>query len=163
MAHKKGQSSSRNGRDSKPKFLGIKAFGGEEVTAGSIIVRQRGTRFRPGNNVGCGRDFTLFALCDGTVEFRKEQRKVSIVPLEVIVRNKAAGSLSKRLGLEEGIFQRKHHPRTFRLFFRIRNLNGKRKTETRQQLFSPRRCRGKNQIHYSIAFSMDLSLQNVIE
>ena len=67
------------------------------------------------------------------------------------------------LRLEEGIFQRKHHPRTFRLFFRIRNLNGKRKTETRQQLFSPRRCRGKNQIHYSIAFSMDLSLQNVIE
>ena len=102
MAHKKGQSSSRNGRDSKPKFLGIKAFGGETVSAGSIIVRQRGTRFRPGNNVGCGRDFTLFALCDGTVEFRKEQRKVSIVPLEVIVRNKAAGSLSKRLGLEEG-------------------------------------------------------------
>ena len=75
MAHKKGQSSSRNGRDSKPKFLGIKAFGGETVSAGSIIVR-----FRPGNNVGCGRDFTLFALCDGTVEFRKEQRKVSIVP-----------------------------------------------------------------------------------
>ena len=80
MAHKKGQSSSRNGRDSKPKFLGIKAFGGETVSAGSIIVRQRGTRFRPGNNVGCGRDSTLFALCDGTVEFRKEQRKVSIVP-----------------------------------------------------------------------------------
>ena len=81
MAHKKGQSSSRNGRDSKPKFLGIKAFGGENVTAGSIIVRQRGTRFRPGVNVGCGRDFTLFALCDGTVKFCKEQRKVSIVPV----------------------------------------------------------------------------------
>ena len=80
MAHKKGQSSSRNGRDSKPKFLGIKAYGGECVTAGSIIVRQRGTRFRPGLNVGCGRDYTLFALCDGTVEFHKEQRKVDIIP-----------------------------------------------------------------------------------
>ena len=80
MAHKKGQSSSRNGRDSKPKFLGIKAYGGEEVSAGTIIVRQRGTCFRPGVNVGLGRDFTLFALCDGTVEFCKEQRKVSIVP-----------------------------------------------------------------------------------
>ena len=80
MAHKKGQSSSRNGRDSNPKFLGIKAFGGESVSAGSIIVRQRGTKFHAGENVGVGRDFTLFALCDGTVEFRKEQRKVSIVP-----------------------------------------------------------------------------------
>ena len=81
MAHKKGQSSSRNGRDSNPKFLGIKAFGGETVSAGSIIVRQRGTRFHAGENVGVGRDFTLFAHCDGTVEFRKTQRKVSIVPV----------------------------------------------------------------------------------
>ena len=80
MAHEKGQSSSRNGRDSNPKFLGIRAFGGETVSAGSIIVRQRGTRFRPGVNVGCGRDYTLFALCDGTVSFRKEQRKVDIIP-----------------------------------------------------------------------------------
>lgn len=80
MAQKKGGGSTRNGRDSKPKMLGVKAYGGELISAGSIIVRQRGTRFRPGNNVGCGRDFTLFALCDGTVEFRKEQRKVSIVP-----------------------------------------------------------------------------------
>ncbi len=80
MAHKKGQSSSRNGRDSNPQFLGVKAFGGETVSAGSIIVRQRGTKFHPGNNVGCGRDYTLFALCDGVVEFRKSQRKVSIVP-----------------------------------------------------------------------------------
>ena len=80
MAHKKGQSSSRNGRDSNPKFLGIKAFGGETVGAGSIIVRQRGTRFRPGVNVGCGRDYTLFALCDGTVAFRKDQHKVDIIP-----------------------------------------------------------------------------------
>ncbi len=80
MAHKKGQSSSRNGRDSKPKFLGVKAFGGEKVTAGSIIVRQRGTKFHPGKNVGCGKDFTLFALCDGKVEFNKNARNVSIVP-----------------------------------------------------------------------------------
>ncbi|MEG1980518.1 MAG: 50S ribosomal protein L27 [Victivallaceae bacterium] len=80
MAHKKGQSSSRNGRDSKPKFLGIKAYGGELITAGSIIVRQRGTKFRPGKNVGCGRDFTLFALCEGTVEFVKSSRTVNIVP-----------------------------------------------------------------------------------
>ena len=80
MAHKKGQSSSRNGRDSQPKMLGVKAFGGEFVRTGTIIVRQRGTRFRPGVNVGCGRDYTLFALCDGTVSFRKEQRKVDIIP-----------------------------------------------------------------------------------
>ena len=82
MAHKKGQSSSRNGRDSNPKFLGVKAYSSEFVTAGSIIVRQRGTRFRPGNNVGCGRDFTLFALCDGVVEFRKSARTVSVIPVE---------------------------------------------------------------------------------
>lgn len=80
MAHKKGQSSSRNGRDSNPKYLGIKAYGSEFVSAGSIIVRQRGTRFHPGKNVGCGRDFTLFALCDGTVEFKKATRTVNIVP-----------------------------------------------------------------------------------
>ena len=80
MAHKKGQSSSRNGRDSQPKYLGIKAYSSEFVTAGSIIVRQRGTRFIPGKNVGCGRDFTLFALCDGTVQFIKTQRKVNVIP-----------------------------------------------------------------------------------
>ncbi|MEI6056161.1 MAG: 50S ribosomal protein L27 [Lentisphaerota bacterium] len=79
MAHKKGQSSSRNGRDSKPKFLGVKAYGGELIPAGSIIIRQRGTKFHPGKNVGCGRDFTLFALKDGVVEFNKRQRKVSII------------------------------------------------------------------------------------
>ena len=70
MAHKKGQGSTRNGRDSNPKFLGVKAFGGQEVHAGSIIVRQRGTKFRPGANVGMGRDNTLFALAAGTVQFR---------------------------------------------------------------------------------------------
>lgn len=81
MAHKKGQSSSRNGRDSNPKFLGIKAFGGESVSAGSIIVRQRGTKFHAGENVGVGRDFTLFALCDGHRRVPQDARKVSIVPV----------------------------------------------------------------------------------
>lgn len=81
MAHKKGQSSSRNGRDSKPKMLGIKAFGGEYVTAGSIIVRQRGTRIHAGKNVGCGRDYTLFALKSGTVRFGDCAKKdVSVIP-----------------------------------------------------------------------------------
>ena len=80
MAHKKGQGSSRNGRDSNPQMRGIKCFGGEVVKAGSIIVRQVGTRFHPGKNVGCGRDYTLFALCDGVVEFRKSARTVSVVP-----------------------------------------------------------------------------------
>lgn len=81
MAHKKGQSSSRNGRDSKPKMLGIKAFGGHFVTAGSIIVRQRGSRIRAGKNVGCGRDYTLFALVDGTVKFGNFTKKdVSVIP-----------------------------------------------------------------------------------
>ena len=69
MAHKKGQGSSRNGRDSQPKFLSVKRFSGQQVTGGSILVRQRGTRFKPGVNVGVGRDHTLFATCDGVVEF----------------------------------------------------------------------------------------------
>ncbi len=69
MAQKKGGGSTRNGRDSQPKMLGVKAFGGELISAGSIIVRQRGTRFHAGPNVGMGRDHTLFALCDGTVSF----------------------------------------------------------------------------------------------
>jgi large subunit ribosomal protein L27 len=83
MAHKKGVGSSRNGRDSNAQRLGVKAFGGETVTAGSIIVRQRGTRFRPGTNVGIGGDDTLFAKIDGTVAFRKfskEKKVVSVVP-----------------------------------------------------------------------------------
>ena len=79
MAHKKGQSSSRNGRDSNPKFRGVKAYGGESVTAGSIIVRQCGTKFHPGKNVGLGRDFTLFALKTGVVQFEKTGRRVSVV------------------------------------------------------------------------------------
>jgi len=69
MAQKKGGGSTRNGRDSKPKMLGVKSFGGEAVTAGSIIVRQRGTKFHPGTNVGIGKDHTLFALTDGCVSF----------------------------------------------------------------------------------------------
>ncbi len=70
MAQKKGGGSTRNGRDSQPKMLGVKVFGGQVVPAGSIIVRQRGTKFHPGTNVGLGRDHTLFALVDGTVSFR---------------------------------------------------------------------------------------------
>ena len=82
MAHKKGQSSSRNGRDSNPKYRCVKAYSGQTVTAGSIIVRQCGTVFHPGKNVGLGRDFTLFALCDGVVEFVKSKKKsVNIIPL----------------------------------------------------------------------------------
>ncbi len=79
MAHKKGQGTSMNGRDSQSKRLGIKRFGGQSVLAGSILVRQRGTKLHPGKNVGLGRDFTLFALTDGTVKYDKAHRKVSIV------------------------------------------------------------------------------------
>ncbi|MDX9903697.1 MAG: 50S ribosomal protein L27 [Bacteroidales bacterium] len=85
MAHKKGVGSSRNGRDSESKRLGVKLFGGQEVKAGSIIVRQRGTRHNPGENVGIGRDHTLFALIDGKVEFRKkrdDKSYVSVKPAE---------------------------------------------------------------------------------
>ena len=82
MSHKKGQSSSRNGRDSNAQYLGVKAYGGELVSAGSIIIRQRGTKFHPGNHVGCGRDFTLYALCDGTVEFNKKNRRINIIPAQ---------------------------------------------------------------------------------
>ncbi len=82
MAHKKGQGSSRNGRDSNSKRLGVKKFGGEVVTAGNIIVRQRGSRFRAGTNVGVGRDWTLFALADGRVSFEKAKRRVNVVPAE---------------------------------------------------------------------------------
>jgi large subunit ribosomal protein L27 len=74
MAHKKGQGSSRNGRDSNAQFRGIKRYGGERVRAGAIIVRQCGTKFRPGLNVGCGDDYTLFAKADGVVEFGTGRR-----------------------------------------------------------------------------------------
>nr|YP_010283425.1 ribosomal protein L27 [Bacillaria paxillifer]ULD16544.1 ribosomal protein L27 [Bacillaria paxillifer] len=79
MAHKKGAGSTKNGRDSNAKRLGVKRFGGEKVRAGNILVRQRGMKFKPGYNVGCGKDFTLFALTDGTVKFdRKDGNKKSI-------------------------------------------------------------------------------------
>ena len=84
MAHKKGQGSSRNGRDSQPKMLGVKRFSGEFVTGGTIIVRQRGTRFYPGQNVGLGRDHTLYAKVDGVIEFvdkGERGRFVSIKPV----------------------------------------------------------------------------------
>lgn len=86
MAHKKAGGSTRNGRDSNPKYLGVKRYGGESVQAGSIIVRQRGTRFHPGANVGIGRDHTLFALSDGVVGFkisgRNNRKTVFIQPEE---------------------------------------------------------------------------------
>jgi len=83
MAHKKGQSSSRNGRDSNPQYRGVKVFGGQTVPGGSILVRQCGTKFHPGVNVGMGRDFTLFATCDGTVEYTKGVRKkINVIPVE---------------------------------------------------------------------------------
>ncbi len=86
MASKKGVGSTRNGRDSNPKYLGVKIFGGQAVEAGNIIVRQRGTEFHRGANVGMGRDHTLFALADGTVEFSvkgaAKRRTVSVVPAE---------------------------------------------------------------------------------
>ena len=75
MAHKKGAGSTKNGRDSNAKRLGVKKFGGEKVRAGNIIVRQRGMKFKPGSNVGCGKDFTLFALTDGTVHFKYQDGK----------------------------------------------------------------------------------------
>ncbi|MGO8670124.1 MAG: 50S ribosomal protein L27 [Capsulimonadaceae bacterium] len=86
MAHKKGVGSTRNGRDSNPQMLGVKEFAGEEVKAGSILVRQRGTKFDPGVNVGMGRDYTLFSLIDGFVAFEgktKATRKISVYPERV--------------------------------------------------------------------------------
>ena len=82
MAHKKGQGSSRNGRDSASKRLGVKKFGGQSVIAGNILVRQRGTKFPAGRNVGQGRDWTLFALADGHVKFDKGGRRSNVVDLE---------------------------------------------------------------------------------
>ncbi|HTL27933.1 MAG TPA: 50S ribosomal protein L27 [Tepidisphaeraceae bacterium] len=76
MAHKKGQGSTKNGRDSNPQYRGVKIYGGQAVQAGSIIIRQRGTKYEPGHNVGLGSDYTIFALKDGTVEF--QGRKVHV-------------------------------------------------------------------------------------
>jgi large subunit ribosomal protein L27 len=85
MAHKKGVGSSKNGRDSAGQRLGVKRFGGQQVTAGSILVRQRGTTFHPGNNVGCGKDYTLYALIDGVVKFERKdklRKKISVYAAE---------------------------------------------------------------------------------
>ena len=85
MAHKKGVGSSKNGRESASKRLGVKIYGGQSCKAGNIIVRQRGTEFHPGNNIGMGKDHTLFALVDGTVKFkvgREDKRIVSVIPAE---------------------------------------------------------------------------------
>lgn len=93
MAHKKGVGSSRNGRDSNPQYRGVKKFGGEFVRAGGIIIRQCGTKVHPGKNVGLGRDYTIFSLVDGTVEFSpkdKRRIKVSVNPLPVEVEAVAA-------------------------------------------------------------------------
>ena len=81
MAHKKGQGSVKNGRDSRSKRLGVKKFGGQEVIAGNILIRQRGTKFLAGRNVGLGRDYTLFALVDGRVQFDNEGRRINVVPV----------------------------------------------------------------------------------
>ncbi len=85
MAHKKAGGSSRNGRDSNPQYLGVKKYGGEAVIAGNIIVRQRGTKFHPGHNVGRGKDDTLFALTDGVVTFERrgrDRKQISVYPAE---------------------------------------------------------------------------------
>ena len=82
MAHKKGAGSSNNGRESESKRLGVKIFGGQQVIAGNIIIRQRGTKYHPGNNVGIGKDHTLFALTDGIVEFNKGRQKRSFVHVQ---------------------------------------------------------------------------------
>ncbi len=82
MAHKKGQGTSKNGRDSHAQRLGVKKYGGEKVRAGNILIRQRGTRFHPGDNVGIGRDYTLFALEDGTVKWDKVHRRVAVIAAE---------------------------------------------------------------------------------
>ncbi len=79
MAHKKGQGSVKNGRDSVSKRLGVKKFGSEKVVAGNIIIRQRGTKFHPGTNVGLGRDYTIFALVDGEVKFDRGGRRVNVI------------------------------------------------------------------------------------
>ena len=86
MAHKKGQGSVKNGRDSVSKRLGVKKFGSEAVVAGNIIIRQRGTKFLPGKNVGLGRDYTIFALVDGQVRFDRAGRRVNVVPTAAVCR-----------------------------------------------------------------------------
>ncbi|MBS1742755.1 MAG: 50S ribosomal protein L27 [Bacteroidetes bacterium] len=84
MAHKKGEGSVKNGRDSQSKRLGVKIYGGQSATAGNIILRQRGTTYHPGKNVGVGRDFTIFALTDGVVEFRKSKGDKTFVSVSAV-------------------------------------------------------------------------------
>lgn len=84
MAHKKGEGSVKNGRDSRSKRLGVKIFGGQPAISGNIILRQRGTQYHPGNNVGLGKDFTIYALTDGIVEFRKTRNKTLVSVSEVV-------------------------------------------------------------------------------
>lgn len=99
MAHKKGVGSTDNGRDSKSKRLGVKLFGGQSAIAGNIIVRQRGTKFHPGENVGMGKDFTIYSLVDGTVEFRKKRLNrtfVSVIPEGEEVATQAAPAKAKK-------------------------------------------------------------------
>jgi len=99
MAHKQGTGTTRNGRDSNPQFLGVKLYGGQFAQAGNIIVRQRGSRFKPGRNVGCGRDYTLFALVDGVVEFEKTaQRRVHVVPKEKAPARKKPAKAAAKAG-----------------------------------------------------------------
>lgn len=83
MAHKKGQGSSRNGRDSNPKMLGIKLYGGQYAKPGSIIARQNGTKWHPGKNVGLGRDYTIYSLVEGTVKFDRGGRRINVLPIEL--------------------------------------------------------------------------------
>ena len=85
MAHKKGEGSVKNGRDSQSKRLGVKIFGGQPAIAGNIIIRQRGTQYHPGKNVGLGRDFTIFALTDGMVEFKKTKADKTFVSVSAVV------------------------------------------------------------------------------
>ena len=83
MAHKKGQGSVKNGRDSKSKRLGVKRFGGQAVIPGNILIRQRGTKWQPGKNVGIGRDFTIYSLVEGRVRFDREGRRINVDPVAV--------------------------------------------------------------------------------
>jgi len=99
MAHKQGTGTSKNGRDSNPQFMGVKLYGGQFARAGNIIIRQHGTRFKPGKNVGCGRDYTLFALVDGVVEFEKSsQRRVHVVPKEQAAAKKKPAKAPAKAG-----------------------------------------------------------------
>ncbi len=100
MAHKKGVGSSRNGRDSQSKRLGVKLYDGNAVRGGGIIVRQKGTKFYPGNNVGMGRDYTLFSLVDGLVKFeriRRDRKQVSVYPFETAVETAASVEANEEL------------------------------------------------------------------